>query len=80
MSDRAGYFGRMNGARYFQRREDYQPPQPRNPAVCTRFDISCVKCGSANLKIIGSTDEESGELAVYLFCPRCQIRERLNVR
>ena len=70
----------MNAARAFMRREDYQPKQPRNENICSLFDISCVKCESANLKIIGEFDEDGGELAVYLFCPRCRVRERLKVR
>ena len=70
----------MNAARYFMRREDYQPNQPRNAKVSKLFDISCVKCNSVNLNIIGEFNDESGEQAVYLFCPRCRVREQLTVR
>jgi hypothetical protein len=70
----------MNAARFFMRREDYQPNQPRNPSVCGQFNISCVKCESADITIIGEFDEDGGELAVYLYCPRCRVRERLKVR
>ncbi len=59
-----------------------KPPEtnkPRNPAVAMLFNISCVKCESASLKIIGTFEEESGELAVYLVCPRCNLKERLKV-
>jgi hypothetical protein len=31
-------------------------------------------------KIIGEFDEDGGELAVYLYCPRCRVRERLKMR
>ena len=70
----------MNANRAFMRREDYQPNQPRNPAVAKLFDLSCVKCGSADIKIIGEHDEDAGELAVYLYCACCRVRERLNIR
>ena len=70
----------MNAARAFMRREEYQPRPPRNRQVCQKFDIACVKCNSAEIKIIGEFDEESGELAVSLYCPRCRVRERLPVR
>jgi hypothetical protein len=70
----------MNGARYFMRREDYQPPQPRNPRLCQLFNIECVKCKSVNLKFISEFDDESGETAVYLYCPSCREREKMPVR
>lgn len=70
----------MNAARAFMRREDYQPKQPRNEKICALFDISCVKCNSVNLKIVGEFNEDSGELAVFLYCPRCKVREQLPVR
>jgi hypothetical protein len=69
----------MNGARYFLRREDYQPKKARNEALLTLFDVSCVKRDSVNLKFISEFDDDSGETAVYLFCPRCRQRERLRV-
>ncbi len=56
------------------RREDYQPKQARNEALLTLFDVSCVKCGSVNLKFISEFDDDSDETAIYLFCPRCRQR------
>jgi hypothetical protein len=69
----------MNAARYFMRREDYQPKKARNEALLTLFDVSCVKCDSVNLKFIIEFDDELGETAVFLFCPRCRQRERLKL-
>ena len=53
----------MNGARYFMWRDDYQPPQPRNPKLLTLFNLSCVKCDSVNSKIIGVFDDDSVAMA-----------------
>lgn len=47
------------------RREDYQPPQPRNPKLLMLFNLSCVKCNSVNLKFISEFDDDCGETAVY---------------
>ena len=60
------------------RREEYQPRPPRNRQVCQKFDLACVKCNSAEIHIIGELDEESGEVAVSLYCLRCQVREPLS--
>jgi hypothetical protein len=59
--------------------QTYQPKTARNKALLTLFDVSCVKCDSANLKFICEFDDDSGETAVYLFCPRCRLRERLKL-
>jgi len=32
-----------------------------------------------NLKFITEFDDELGETAVFLFCPRCRQRERLKL-
>jgi len=69
----------MNAARYFMRREDYQPPQTPKDSPFRLFNVSCL-CGSHRLKVIAEFDGESGEMAAYLFCPSCRRRERLPIR
>lgn len=60
---------------YFGRR----PAAPSAPADCIvrQFVLTCVRCGSLRLRVIAQQDEESGELKVFLCCPRCQSREAL---
>ncbi len=69
----------MNGARCFQRREDYQPPVTPADSPFRRFVVHCLKCGSYKLRVIVEADE-SEEMTAYLFCPRCRERERLPMR
>ena len=59
----------MNAARYFMRREDYQPPKTNANSPFRRFNVSCLKCGSVKLRVIGEFDSETGDMAAYLFCP-----------
>ena len=70
----------MNAARYFMRREDYQPPKTPADSPFRRFNVSCLKCGSFKLMAIGEFDSEAGELKVFLFCPSCREREQLLMR
>jgi hypothetical protein len=67
-------------ARAFMRREDYQPPQTPAESPFRRFIVHCLKCGSFKLRLVSEYDEESGELAVILFCPACRQRETLPLR
>ena len=67
----------MNAARFFMRREDYQPPQTPADSPFRRFTVSCVKCGSFKLQVIGEFDSDAGELKVFLFCPSCREREQV---
>jgi hypothetical protein len=60
------------------RREDYQPPQPPRDSPCRRFTVSCLKCGSFKLKVIGEFDSDAGELKVFLFCPSCRAWEQMS--
>jgi hypothetical protein len=70
----------MNGARWFMRREDYQPPVTLADSPFGNFVVHCLKCGSFKLRVFSEQDSESGEMNVYLFCPRCRAREPLPVR
>jgi hypothetical protein len=70
----------MNAARFFMRREDYQPPQTPADSPFRRFTVSCLKCGSFKLRLAAQMDEEAGEMAVALVCKRCPQREILRVR
>jgi hypothetical protein len=60
----------MNAARYFMRREDYQPPKTHPDSPFILFNVSCLKCQSYRLKIISEFDSETGETGVYLFSRR----------
>ena len=62
------------------RREDYQPPQTPEDSPFRRFTVSCLKCGSFKLRVIGEFDSDAGELKTFLFCPSCRQREELPVR
>ena len=67
----------MNAARYFMRREEYQPPQTHKDSPFRKFIVACLKCGSFRLLVIPEFCDESGETKVYLFCPACRQREQL---
>jgi len=70
----------MNAARYFMRREDYQPPETPADSPFRRFKVSCLKCGSFKLRVIGEFDSDAGDLKVVLFCPSCRACEQMPVR
>jgi hypothetical protein len=56
-------------ARYFQRREDYQPPATHADSPFQQFVVRCLKCNSFKLSVISEFEEESGEAKAFLFCP-----------
>jgi hypothetical protein len=70
---------KFGAARFFQRREDYAPPQTPADSPFRRFTVSCLKCGSFKLRVIGEFDPDAGELKVFPFCPSCREREQLPV-
>jgi hypothetical protein len=41
--------------------------------------VSCLKCGSFKLEVIGEFDSDAGEMKVLLFCPSCREREQIPV-
>ena len=70
----------MNAARYFQRREDYQPLQTPSASPFRKIDVKCLACGSYQLRLVAHMDEEAGEMSLVLVCNRCPQREILPVR
>jgi hypothetical protein len=70
----------MNGARYFMRREDYQPRQSPAGSLFRQFDVKCLKCRSYDLRLVTQMDEESDEMAVVLVCKYCRQQEIVPVR
>ena len=64
----------MNAARHFMCREDYQPPKTHPDSPFHRFNVSCLKCGSVKLRLIGEFNPEIGDPTVFLFCPSCRER------
>ena len=70
----------MNAQRSFQRKEDYAPRQAPAGSPFRQFDVSCLKCGSYDLRLAAQMDEEAGELAVLLVCKKCRQREIVAVR
>ena len=70
----------LGGARYFQRREDYQPETTSEDSPFRRFKVSCLKCGLFRLQLKSQFDEQSGEMALVLFCPQCRQQEILPAR
>jgi len=69
----------MNAARFFMRREDYQPPKTPADSPFRRFTVACLKCGSVKLRVVGEFDSDAGETKVFLFCPACREREQMPV-
>jgi len=70
----------MNAARYFMRREDYQPRQTLRESPFRKFDVKCLRCGSYQLRLVAQMDEEAGETALVLVCKKCRQQEILTMR
>ena len=70
----------MNAARYFMRREDYQPRQTPVDSPFRQFDVSCLHCDSYDLRMVAQMDEETGEVVVVLVCKNCRQQEIVPVR
>jgi len=70
----------MNAARWFQRREDYQPRQTPAESPFRKFDVKCLACGSYQLRLATQHDEEAGEISVVLVCNHCPQREIIPLR
>lgn len=70
----------MNCARYFMRREDYQEPATPADSPLRQFIVQCLKCKTYRVRMVTQQDEPSGETQVFLYCPRCRIREQLPMR
>jgi hypothetical protein len=70
----------MNAARYFMRREDYQPRKTDPDSPFRNFDVKCLKCGSVKLTLTAHYDEQSGESFIVFFCSRCRQQEKLLIR
>ena len=69
----------MNAARWFMRREEYQPPQTPADSPFRNFNVSCLKCGSFKLQLRSQFDEQAGTMAVVLVCPHCHQQEILPI-
>lgn len=70
----------MNAARFFMRREDYQPPETPADSPFRKFNVSCLKCGSFKLQLRSQFDEDVGVLQVILYCPACRQQEILPIK
>ena len=70
----------MNAQRWFQRKEDYAPCQSPAGSPFRQLDVTCLKCGSYDLRLAAQMDEEAGEMAVLLVCIKCRQREIMAVR
>jgi hypothetical protein len=70
----------MNAARYFQRREDYQPPQTPCESLFRKFTVRCLACGSYQSRLVPQFDEAAGEMELVLVCTRCPQREKVPVK
>ena len=70
----------MNAARYFMRREDYQPPQTLSESQFRKFKVSCLKCGSYRLRLAWQFNEDAGEVSLVMVCTRCRQQETLPLR
>jgi transcription elongation factor Elf1 len=59
------------------RREDYAAPQTSMDSPWRQFVVTCLKCNTA--KVRAGVVFEDGEPRVYLYCPRCNLREAIAV-
>lgn len=69
----------MNSARAFMRKEDYQAKTTSHDSPFRQFVVYCLNCDSSKLRVITESDENEN-MTVYLFCPRCRVREKLPIR
>lgn len=69
----------MNSARYFMRREDYQERTTLTDSLFRKFDVTCLKCRSYQLRVTSTYDEESGSMRVVLVCTNCRQSEELKI-
>jgi len=69
----------MNAARWFQRREDYQPPQTPRDSPFRQFTVRCLKCGSYRLRLTIQFEDAAGEMVLILSCPGCRQSEKIQV-
>jgi hypothetical protein len=67
-------------ARYLMRREDNQPRQTPRESPFRQFDVTCLHCGSYQLRLVSQIDEVTGEMAVLLVCKKRRQQEILPVR
>src|ERR1035437_1814465 len=70
---------KFGAARFFQRREDYAPPQTPADSPFRRLTVSCLKSGNFKLRGIREFDSAAGELKAFLFCPSCRERKQQPV-
>lgn len=70
----------MNAARFFMRREDYQPPATHADSPFRRFTVRCLQCESFKLRVVSSHDDDTGETKTFLVCSRCGEHEELPTR
>jgi hypothetical protein len=69
----------MNAARYFMRREDYEPPRTPSESKFRKFDVKCLECNSDRLTFAVDYDDEAGEIRLVLNCPCCRQSEAVRV-
>jgi transcription elongation factor Elf1 len=69
----------MNAARYFMRREDYQPRRTPPESPFRNFEVKCLKCGSFKLTITAQFDEQSGEQIAVFVCIKCKQQEKIRI-
>ena len=50
-----------------------QPPKTPADSPFRRFTVSCLKCGSYKLRVVGEFDSDAGDTKVFLFCPAYRV-------
>jgi hypothetical protein len=62
----------------------YYAPTPLRPLYAgspfRQFDVTCLKCGTYDLRLAAQMDEKAGEMALVLVYNKCRQREILSVR
>jgi hypothetical protein len=69
----------MNGARYFMRREEYQPPRTPPDSPFRQFVVRCLHCESFKLKLSVHYDEDEGAEILIMQCKQCRRSEKVVV-
>jgi len=70
----------MNGARYFQRKEEYAPRKANRDSPFEKFNVQCLHCQSYKLTVKAEFNEGEGELRIFLVCPSCKASEKIAVK
>jgi len=70
----------MNSARWFMRREDFEPKRTHPDSPFRNFVVKCLRCESVKLNVAIEFDESEGSPVVIIQCCKCRQIEKIIVR